>query len=184
MQKTLTIFVLVLVISISAHSQQYHLSINSLFEVEEVAYFDPPDAYSALEGGFMLKASGLYGESTLRYGWFFNYIPTNYVFRYDFDLQMLGIGGLIGAAFEVEDFGEIQGLLGVGIRGSFASDDLDDYSGLATNLNINGIYWLDGNIHPKLNFGFLAQPAGGNDDQTFTFSPQWYLGAGIVFSDN
>ncbi|MEQ8627199.1 hypothetical protein [Ekhidna sp.] len=178
----LTIILFVLLVSASA--QQYHVSINSVFEVEEVAYFDPPDAFSALEGGLMIKAAGVYGESTLRYGWFINYIPSNYVYRYDFDLQMIGLGGVIGASFEVEDNIEIQPLAQIGYRVSLPSEDVDSYNGLAVNLNINGIYWLEGNVHPKLNFGFLTQPAGGNSDNTFTFSPQWFIGAGVVIADN
>lgn len=176
--------IILLTFFVSAGAQQYHFSVNSVFEIEEVAYFDPPNAYSALEGGFMIKAEGVYGESIIRYGWFVNYIPSNYVYRYDFDLQMIGLGGVIGAAFEVEDNIEIQSLAQVGYRVSIPSEDLDSYNGFALNLNINGIYWLDGNIHPKLNFGFLTQPAGGNSDVTFTFSPQWFIGGGIVIADN
>jgi len=185
MRKKLTILSLMLAVSVAAIGQQYHLSVNSVFEVEKVAYFDPPDAYSALEGGFMLKAMGLYGESTFRYGWFLNYMPSNYVYRYDFDLEMLELGGVVGAAFEASDDIEVQGLLEIGYRGSFPDlEDEDAFNGMALNLHVNGIYWLDGNFHPKLNFGFITQPTGGNEDITFTFSPQWFLGAGIVFADN
>jgi hypothetical protein len=181
MRHTLTIVLLCLATFIQA--QQYHFSLSSLFEHEEMAYFDPPNAYSALEGGLMLKASGVYGQSVLRYGWFVDYIPTNYVYRYDYDLEMISLGGIIGAAFDANDQIQIQALGEIGYRNSSLSLDLDSYSGLAINLNINGIYWLDGDFHPKANIGFQTQPDGGNSDVFFSYSPQWYIGIGVVYSN-
>lgn len=173
------IILFVICVSFNIHGQEYHFSLSSLGE--DRLYNDPPDEYSLLEGGIILKGSGLYGEELWRYGWFLDYIPSNFLYRYDIDQSMITIGGTFGAAFDVSEAIQLQALAEVGYRHTNVSGDRDPYNGFALNLNLNGVYWLDGDIHPKLNLGFISQPDGGNSDRFISFGPQWYIGVGAIY---
>lgn len=66
-------------------------------------------------------------------------------------------------------------------RESLAPDDNTDAEGLALNMSAEVQFMLDSGYIFGLTFGFIAQPAGGNEDADVTWAPIWYAMGGIVF---
>ena len=56
-----------------------------------------------------------------------------------------------------------------------------DVKGMGLNLSVEGQIKTQNNWTPHFEFGFLAQPVGGNDDTDVTFAPIWYIGGGVSF---
>jgi hypothetical protein len=72
--------------------------------------------------------------------------------------------------------------LNIGYR-TISSDfaDADGINALGLNVSVEIQYNIKNVFVPYLEIGFLAQPAGGNDNSDITFPPIIYFGAGVAF---
>jgi len=96
-----------------------------------------------------------------------------------------------------EDSATLKGL-GVALRGRFGSflqvrpgvllgyqstgGDFDEVMGMGVGVDVELATAVGtSDAFPLLNFGFITQPTGGNDDIDLTFGPLFYLAGGIEF---
>jgi hypothetical protein len=178
---TVCIFV-VLALNHSNAQVRWDLSLDYYFESSETAYFDPPDRFSGLGSGIGLKGKAAFpwGNRFIG-GVYLGFNPSVEVFRFDESFSIIELGFFVGPRFDVGNH-EIIATGEIGFRKIASSFDAIDGQGLGTNLNISMVFNKDKKISPKAELGFIAQPTGGNDDVTFTFSPYWYIGGGIVIN--
>ncbi len=183
MKKILITSLLIYCISLNTSAQvQWDLSLNYYFETEETVYLDPPDLFSGLS-----SAIGIRGKAVFPWGNRFvggvliSYIPSVELIRFEEDGSFVELGVMVGPTFDIGDLtlvttGEIS------FRSIPTDNENLESTGLGTNLNVTLIFNSQNNISPKVELGFITQPAGGNDDLEYTFSPYWYIGGGITIN--
>lgn len=153
---------------------QYH------FESEETGYLDPPDRYSDLGPSIALRFDLIFEiGDVFEMGTYTLLSPSTEIYRLDATFFMGEIGFLIGPRFDVGSNHELRAYAQLGVKGLFSSE-FDPMGAFGTNLNANFVFNKDNKISPKVDIGFIAQPAGGNDDIFFSHSPYWYIGGGII----
>ncbi|MEM7551206.1 MAG: hypothetical protein AAF363_16105 [Bacteroidota bacterium] len=180
-QTLILLFFIICTVSTSFAQVQWNVSANVLLEAEEVAYFDPPDRFSGLGSAFLLRGAALFPWGNRFIGGpYLKFSPGVEIFRFDESPTLVELGLSIGPRFEIVEEIEVRALVDIGYRGFLSSSDIVSADALATNLNLEVIFFKENTISPKFNLGFLAQPAGGNEDVFFSFSPYWFIGGGIV----
>ncbi|MBN1498828.1 MAG: hypothetical protein JW982_01615 [Spirochaetes bacterium] len=60
-------------------------------------------------------------------------------------------------------------------------DEITESDGLGLNLSAEVIYSINDSYSLLVDFGFLSQPAGGNEDANVTWAPIFYLNVGVLF---
>jgi hypothetical protein len=97
-------------------------------------------------------------------------------------LTMFEIGGSLKARFPLVDGGAVLKIGGnVGYRKYSADSPLIKSNALGLNVSVEVQFKTDTKIVPFIESGFFSQPVGGNDLIDLTFSPLWYLSAGVAF---
>jgi hypothetical protein len=133
------------------------------------------------EGGIFLRG---YIDSILfekiAFGVYANFAPTVKLEDFDGSGKMYEFGGSFKYIAKV---GEMPLKIGIGIGyRKISSDDFsDDVEGLGIDASAELQFITESGFKPFIEGGFLTQPAGGNEDVEVTWSPIFYLGAGIAF---
>jgi len=171
-----TFMILFSVISVVKAENNIQLSIagNYMFEVDNL-YFAEIDRYYYVGDAFIFKAEadyylegfnnkfgvGIY--ASIGAPWYDGFEETS----------MTEFGPTLKWKFDINEFKIIPSLY-IGYR-SYEGEAGD---GLGLNLSLKAQYPQEGFI-PFVDFGFLSQPAGGNDATDITFAPVFIIGGGI-----
>lgn len=172
-------FVIMLTLSaLSLHSQESRheigISLGQLFEGE--AYFWEADQYSGWGESMLLRAQyDFFFSRHWGVGAYYNFTSTEF-FRYD--VTVLHEWGF---SFKGRFSAGEKLWIKPGVHVGFRSYSKIDGTGLGTNVSLAGQYQTSTRFHPYVETGFLAQPAGGNSDTDITYSPTWYITAGVAF---
>ena len=137
------------------------------------------DSYTGeKEGSFLLRAFGdFYLMPKLAMGVYFNFAPYS---QDDIDVTFYEFGGSIKPKFMLDKDLALKPGLNIGYRMSTSDYDQAEIDALGLNLSVELQKQMDNMlIHGE--FGFLAQPAGGNEWADVTFAPIIYFGGGITF---
>jgi len=154
------------------------LELGVLFEGE--AYFAEPDKYSAHSSGVMIRAFyDYYVAEKLSVGLFGHFVPTEFP-RYD-TATLYEIGVSVKPRFMATPTIAVKPGLNIGQRMYTSDTEITDMTGLGLNFSLEFQFDIQKNFIPVGEFGFLAQPAGGNDITDVTYDPIFYLAGGVVF---
>ncbi len=115
-------------------------------------------------------------------GLYANYSPFTASFgSMEEDGTMFEIGGSIKPKFMLDPTIVCKPGLNIGYRKISSDEMMDDIEGLGVNLSIELQFLTDSDYKFYIDGGFLAQPAGGNEDVDATFGPILYILGGISF---
>jgi hypothetical protein len=96
---------------------------------------------------------------------------------------MFEVGCALKPRFPIADgAAAIKPGLNIGYR-AFSSKSVqsDKVNALAINMSIEIQFQTKSTVVPFFEFGFLAEPVGGNDLTKITFPPIIYFGGGVAF---
>ncbi|MBN2424546.1 MAG: hypothetical protein JXR46_14005 [Calditrichaceae bacterium] len=130
------------------------------------------------DGSFLLRTfADFYLMPKLAMGVYFNFAPYS---QNDIDVTLYEFGGSIKPKFMLDKDLALKPGLNIGYRLSSSDLELFEIDALGLNLSVELQKQMDNMlIHGE--FGFLAQPAGGNEWADVTFAPIIYFGGGITF---
>ncbi len=130
------------------------------------------------DGGFLLRAFGdFYLMPKLAMGMYFNFAPVSAGGE---DATLYEFGGSIKPRFMLDKDMALKPGLNLGYRFSTADVEALEIDAFGINLSVELQKQLD-NMMIHGEFGFLAQPAGGNEYADVTFAPIFYFGGGFTF---
>lgn len=98
----------------------------------------------------------------------------------DVDGTMMEFGFAFKPRFYINPTFAVKPGLNIGYR-QISSSDIDTIDALGLNFSCEFQFLNDEGPSFYMDFGFLAQPTGGNEDWHFTFGPIFYLLAGVLF---
>lgn len=98
----------------------------------------------------------------------------------DVDGTMMEFGFAFKPRFYLNPDLAVKPGLNIGYR-RISSSDVDTINALGLNFSCELQFLKETGPSFYIDFGFLAQPTGGNADWNFTFGPIFYLLAGVLF---
>jgi hypothetical protein len=114
-------------------------------------------------------------------GLYMQYAPSVTYQNTYIEQSMVEFGFAFKPRFVINENIAIKPGLGIGYRKYYSdSKSADNMQALGTNLSCE-IQFTSKKFMPYVEFGFLAQPVGGNSDWSMSFPPIWYLMGGIAF---
>ncbi len=137
------------------------------------------DDYVTKDAGFLVRAFyDAYVAPKFAAGVYFNYSSVTIE---DVDGSITEFGGALKYRFLATPTVAIKPGLNIGYRKLSADESTLDGDGMGANLSVEIQIQLSGDMIFFIEPGFLAQPAGGNEDFDITWAPIVYINAGICF---
>jgi hypothetical protein len=120
------------------------------------------------------------------------YVTPKFAVGAYFNYSSVTVGGVDGSASEfglalkprlfLSDAITIKPGLNIGYRGMSSDNANGEADGFAANLSIELQYHIGTGLVPFVEFGFLAQPAGGNEYVDITWAPIGYISIGLAYA--
>ncbi len=130
------------------------------------------------DGSLLLRVfADAYIMPKLAFGAYFNYAPYS---QSGTDINALEFGGSIKPRFMIGEDVALKPGINFGYRWTSSDVSSAEIDAFGLNLSVELQKMINGRVFFG-EFGFLSQPAGGNDLVDVTFAPIVYFGAGIVF---